>query len=576
MSALRLECTYEPPVGRGHGTMRLRLVNAGREPLRDHVLVLTSVVQLTPPTWSPTRLRERTSGHHELAPPLGAVLAPGAVWDLGPLACGHRPAHANDGPASAFVRLGDDSTRPVRVGVTARVTAPVAKADAPRPLQLASDGDAVGRAWAAMTLCERRVAPRQHAVLGPSGDPVSVEIVDGLGDESFELAADGDGVAVRAGSERAVRYALATVVRRRRAGADGAGSTTHSPRFAWRGLHVDLARQFVPAADVDDLIERAAWLRLDRLHLHLTDDEAWRLEIPTLPPLTKVGAWRGDGLPIPALLGSGAEAYGGWYDAATVGRWVGRAGELGVELIPEIDLPGHSFAALAALPMLRDSDDTSAATSVQHFVDNVIVPGVGTTRPFLDAVLGHVADVFPSPWIHVGGDEVADRAWSGSPAAQRYAAQRGVEGSEAIGAELMRDVIALVRSHGRRVGVWQEAADAGALHPGDGYVVAWKSAADARRLAAAGHDVVAAPAPEYYLDIAVSDDWSAPGTSWAGTSPLEVAAGLDVTAGWSDDERAGLLGAQMCLWTEHAPDRPAREALIEPRLTVIADSWWTS
>ena len=123
--------------------------------------------------------------------------------------------------------------------------------------------------------------------------------------------------------------------------------------------------------------------------------------------------------------------------------------------------------------------------------------------------------------------------------------------------------------------MWQEAAESGALRPGDGYVIGWRSTADCRALAAAGHTVVASPAERYYLDMAASPDWDAPGTAWAGhSSPADVEA-FDVTDGWTAVERSHLLGIQACAWTEHAPDRPSLERLLFPRLDAIAAAAWT-
>jgi len=137
-------------------------------------------------------------------------------------------------------------------------------------------------------------------------------------------------------------------------------------------------------------------------------------------------------------------------------------------------------------------------------------------------------------------------------------------------------IVRLVRATtGRQVGVWQEAAEGGALAPGDGYVIGWKSAADCRRLAAAGHDVVAAPAERYYLDMAASADWDAPGTAWAGHSSLADVEAFEVDRDWTASERAHLLGIQACAWTEHAPDRPSLERLLFPRLDAIAAASWT-
>ncbi|HEU4840462.1 MAG TPA: family 20 glycosylhydrolase, partial [Ilumatobacteraceae bacterium] len=325
--------------------------------------------------------------------------------------------------------------------------------------------------------------------------------------------------------------------------------------------------------DVEWLVDVAAWHGLNRLHLHLTDDEAWRFPVPGYERLTAVGAWRGHGLAVPALLGSGAAPYGGAYTREDIARWHDRADAAGIVIVPEVDLPGHCFAALAAVPALVDPDDTSGAVSVQHFVDNVLNPGIAATWPFLEAVFAAVADAFPSPWLHLGGDEVPRGAWSGSPAARCWSAQRGLDDGRSIGTAFLREVVALVRRvTGRRVGVWEEGA--GALGPGDGYVVGWTSAEAVQRLAAAGHDVVAAPASAYYLDMAASRAWYEPGTSWAGHTSLADVEAFDPAAGWSAVERERLLGVQACVWTEHVHDRPALERLLFPRLTAIADAAW--
>jgi hexosaminidase len=573
-ASLRLDAAYVP-ADDGAGRMRLRLVNSGRAPLAEFRLVLTSVVQLTPDPGAPARLVARTSGHHEIAPPAGFELAPGEVWDVGALVCGHRPDHANDGPASAFVILADGSTRPVHVGATGIADPIRVGASALPALRLDAGGDVAASAWASAAACERRLFPDDAAVLGETGSPVDAAVDLAWPADAFVIVPRAERFAVTAGSATALRMAFLALVRRQRAGEER--ESRHVPVHEWRGLHIDLARQFLPAVDVEWLIDLAAWQRLNRLHLHLTDDEAWRVPVAAYPALTEVGAWRGHGLPIPALLGSGADPSGGAYTVGDIRRWVRRAAELGVDVVPEIDLPGHCFAALAAVPDLRDPVDTSGAVSVQHFVDNVLVPGLPSTAPFLEAVFGELADLFPGPWVHLGGDEVPAGAWSGSPAAQQYARDRGLAGTDAIAAAFMTDVIGLVKTAtGRQVGVWQEAAECGALHPDDGYVVGWKSSADCRRLAAAGYQVVAAPAEVYYLDMASDAEWRSAGASWAGSTSVADIEDYDVTAGWTTTEKARLLGVQACLWTEHVPDRATLVHLVFPRLDAIAASAWTS
>jgi hexosaminidase len=569
-SSLRLDAVYLP-ADDGAGVYRLRLVNAGRSPLAGFRLAFTSVVVLTPVAGSGTELVASTSGYRELAPPSGFELGPGQVWDVGRFTCAYPSAHANDGPASAFMILADGSTLPVSIGGAA-VGEPVRVGrTAPPPLSLGAPSDVAARAWSSASGCERRLFPDDAVVLGDGGDSVTASVVETMEAEAFTI----DGLDVAAGSEAALRWAFLSLARGRRDSAESAGR--HAPVHAWRGLHIDLARQFVPAVDVEWLLDVAAWRRLNRLHLHLTDDEGWRIPISSYPALTEVGGWRGHGLAIPPLLGSGAEAYGGAYTVEDIARWVRHAAELGIELVPEVDLPGHSFAALATVPELRDPNDASGAVSVQYFIDNVLVPGLPATRPFLEAVFGEVADLFPGPWIHLGGDEVPAGAWAGSPVAQRYAGERGLDGSDAIASGFMADAIGLVKAvTGRQVGVWQEAAESGALRPDDGYVVGWRSSADCRRLAAAGYRIVAAPAEVYYLDMAADTDWRSPGASWAGSVSVADIEAYDVTAGWSDTEQANLLGIQACLWTEHVRDHATLHSLLIPRLDAIAAAAWTS
>jgi hexosaminidase len=546
--------------------MRLRLVNAGPTTVEEGFeLTFTTVVRVEPV--APAVLVRRTSGAHVVAPVGDVRLVPGATWEF-VATCGHRPGHANDGPESAYLRTAGGSIRPVRTGATALVR--VARAEAPtyRPV------NATG-AWTAVESRDRRLHPHDSPVLSRTGEhPVSLDIDSALGPDEHIVRSDGADLRVSAGSDTGLQRALTALVSGARSG-ELRRAGQHRPLHDWRGLHIDLARQFFPAADVAWLIDIAGWYGLNRLHLHLTDDEGWRVPVDGYPALTDVGARRGEGLPIPALLGSGSEPYGGAYERDEIAAWVTAAGEAGVVIVPEIDVPGHCFAALSAYPELADPDDASGAVSVQSFVDNVLNPGVPGTRPFVEAVFGSVADLFPSPWLHIGGDEVPHGAWRGSPAARQYAAERGLASSGEIASTFVRDLIDLVvATTGRRVGAWQEAADSGALRPDDGYVVGWRSAPDCQRLAAAGFHVVASPAEVYYLDMAADSDWHTPGMSWAGHSSVTDIEAFDVTAGWSAAERGNVLGIQACAWTEHARDRPTLERLLFPRLTAIAESAW--
>lgn len=573
--ALRLDATYVPGVA-DDGAMHLRLVNAGPIDLTNFRLAFTTVVPLTPPADAPTRLVTRISGYHEVATPPEFTLRAGGVWQLDPLSCGHRPGHANDGPASAFLIQADGLTRPVHVGATARADGPRIGRSAPPPLHLTDPTGVGAREWALAAACERRLHPHDSMVLAdlPTGTPVVVEMDASLPADSFRITVEEDGCVVAAAAAAPLTSAFLTLARERRAETDHLAAV-HTPIYEWRGLHIDLARQFIPAVDVEWLLDVAAWRGLNRLHLHLTDDEGWRVPITAYPALTDVGSWRGHGRVVPPLLGTAAAASGGFYTPQEIHSWVDRGTALGIELVPEIDVPGHSFAAIAAVPELTDPEDASATVSIQHFGANVLNPGMGATRPFLEAVFGELADLFPSPWLHLGGDEVPPGAWMGSPAAQRYAVAHGIEGTDAIAALFTREVVEIIAALGRRVGAWQDAAEVEGVRPGDGYVVAWRSQEDCRRLAATGHAVVAAPADVLYLDMAADRAWTTPGTSWAGHTSVDDIARFEATAGWSATERSNLLGIQACLWTEHVHDRATLAELLFPRLDAVAASAWS-
>jgi hexosaminidase len=470
-------------------------------------------------------------------------------------------------PAAIEGSLGRDGSESARVRSAAR---------------LASGSDDVGDVWRAVARAERRLHPDGPWALGVGDDTGAgawsvTTAAAAVPPGHYELNLDDDTaeVLVVASDAAGFRHGFVTIAQLLRDRSPTHVRIVDGPTYEWRGLHVDLARQFFPASTVERLIDLAAWRKLDRLHLHLTDDEAWRVPVEGYPELTTIGAWRGHGLPIPPLLGSAAAATGGSYTVDEISGWVGRARDLGVVIVPEVDLPGHCHAALTAVPSLRDPDDTTAAHSVQRFEDNSLCPGLPTTMPFVEAVFGSLAAMFDSPWLHIGGDEVAPGAWARSPVAAEFARTRGITGTSAIESAFMTDIIETVRRvTGRRVGAWQEVAEHGGMQQHDGYVVVWKSAADARILADAGYEVVVSAPDAYYLDMALDDDWTAPGASWAGTVGLDDVCAFEPDAGWSDAARRHLLGIQACVWTEHVRTAAIFDELVFPRLDAIAERAW--
>jgi hexosaminidase len=566
-------------------------------------LALTSIVQLTPTASSGAQLTRRLASYHELAPP--QALATGDVWTVPDLALSHVPNHANDGPVSAFLidpdgttsqvavepmrRAGGGDQRRQRVADHALGSPSTESNVVPYPVSLTvDDAHAAARtawfragpvsaraAWDAIAALDARLGGERLLAEGQAAVTASVD--QHLRVEEYELTIDDDTVTVVAAGASGFRHAFVTLAQWLRDGLPSRASVHDAPRYAFRGLHIDLARQWFEPEVVERLIDAAAWRKLSHLHLHLTDDEAWRMPVAEYPELAAIGGTRGHDLALPPMLGGGAESAGRAYTSEEIGRWVARADELGIVLVPEVDLPAHAHAALTARPGLRDPDDRSGAVSVQYYIDNVLVPGHPQTMAFVEAVVDAVNVLFPSsPMIHIGGDEVPHGAWRGSPIVAEFMDVHGLSNARDVEAAFHRDVVRVIRQRtGRRVAAWQEAAESGGIAPGDGHVIGWRTVEASRELAAKGYDVVVSPGQAYYLDMAVGDEWDTPGASWAGHTSLSHVCEFDPEAGWSESERSHLLGVQACLWTETVYDEQMMEEFLFPRLDAIAERGWT-
>ena len=324
------------------------------------------------------------------------------------------------------------------------------------------------------------------------------------------------------------------------------------PALAYRGVMLDVSRHYFELATIQRLIKLLAYLGCNYLHLHLSDDEGWRLEIEGYPKLTSIGAWRGYGLDLPPAWGSGHRRYGGYYSQADIRQMVAFGDDCGVSIIPEINLPAHARAAIIAMyPELSEASDGSRYQSIQGYTDNCLNPLLAQTWEFIETVCAQVAELFPAPYIHVGGDEIPEGVWLNSPAAA------GQDRAQILKYFYQR-LSTLIRRLGKRPAAWQEAApylgrEALAYH--------WQPNTPAP---AAGS--IFCQAPHYYLDSAY--DPESIGTSWAGFCSLE-----DIMR-FPPLDCHTYTGVQANLWSEHIVDESALRQQLLPRLVAIAHYGW--
>lgn len=410
-----------------------------------------------------------------------------------------------------------------------------------------------------------------------------------LGAEGYRLSVTGDGVSIEAASAAGLFYAAQTLrallpaSAYRRAPID-AGlwhiplvTIEDRPRFSWRGALLDVARHFLPKQDLLRFIDLIAMHKLNTLHLHLTDDQGWRIEIGRYPRLTEVGAWRRES-PIGDRRNGRFDGrpHGGYYTQDDIREIVAYAAARHVTVVPEIDVPGHAGAMIAAYPYLGNTDtpgypDQPEVDTRWGILDNVL-NAEESTLEFLRDVFDEVMDLFPARYICVGGDECPTGPWEASPRARARMAELGLADADAIRHWYVARLAEHLAARGRTLYGWDEICD-GDLPPG-AVVASWRGTAGAITAAQRGHDVVLCPNDQVYLDYRQSDDPGEPIPIGTISSLVHVYAFEPVPPELTEAESRRVLGAQCNIWTEHIDSPRAIDYMAFPRLAAFADTVW--
>ena len=351
-----------------------------------------------------------------------------------------------------------------------------------------------------------------------------------------------------------------------------------APRFPWRGAHLDVARHFMPKEFIEKYIDLLALHKLNVFHWHLTDDQGWRLEIRKYPRLTSVGAWRAE-----TIVGwqnrdstknvHDKTPHGGFYTQDDAREVVAYAAARHVTVVPEIEMPGHARAAIAAYPELGVTGEPIAVWT-DWGVTPYILNADSSTVAFMQDVLGEVLSIFPSRFIHVGGDEAAKDLWRASPRIQARIRQLGLRDEHELQSWFIRQMDAFLTARGRRLVGWDEILEGG-LAPG-ATVMSWRGMQGGVAAARAGHDVVMAPLDYTYFNLYETEDRSREPLAYPGYLPLDSAYAFEpVPPGLDSAQVRHVLGAQAQLWTEYIPDPKRAEYMAFPRLAALAEVVWT-
>lgn len=421
------------------------------------------------------------------------------------------------------------------------------------------------------------VAEESTASINAGNIVVHISSDAGLGAEGYRLDVEPTVVRISATTDAGAFYGMQTLRQLIATESDLSSNTSavqwtipclrieDQPRFHWRGLMLDVSRHFFTVEEIERFLDLMALYKFNTFHWHLTDDQGWRIEIKQYPKLTEVGAWRDDG--------HGGK-YGGFYTQEQIRSVVAYAAARHITIVPEIEMPGHCQAALAAYPELSCTGGPFAVGARWGIYQDVYCAGKEQTFKFLQNVLTEVMDLFPGSIIHIGGDECPKDRWKACPDCQARIKSEGLKDEHELQSYFIKRIDAFVATKGRRIIGWDEILEGG-LAPGAA-VMSWHGTAGAMAAATANHDVVLSPTSNCYFDYPQSRPSNV--TKAAGNYlPIEKVYSFNpMPAQLSAEYAAHVLGAQGNLWTEHIENAQRLDYMAFPRACALAEVVWSS
>lgn len=412
---------------------------------------------------------------------------------------------------------------------------------------------------------------------------VNVTVDSLLPREAYELTITENSIEIKGGSAQAVFYAFQTLRQMMPAAiekGEACGQISlpcvtikDEPRFAYRGLMLDVCRHLFSVEEVKTYIDMLALHKMNRFHWHLTDDQGWRIEIKKYPKLTEVGGMRKE-----TLIGRSGDKYdgqpyGGFFTQEEIAEVVKYAADRYITVVPEIELPGHASAALAAYPELGCTGGPYEVVKEWGVFEDVFCGGNEKTFRFLEDVFDEVLSLFPSEYIHIGGDECPRTAWEKCPKCQKRIRQEGLHNEHELQSYFVHRMEKYLNDRGRKLIGWDEILEGGVSQTAT--VMSWRGTKGGIEAAKKGNQVIMAPNTYVYLDYYQSLDTENEPFAIGGYLPVERVYSLEPTEGLSPEEAEMVVGVQGNLWTEYIPVFSQVQYMVLPRMAAVAETGWT-
>ncbi len=386
---------------------------------------------------------------------------------------------------------------------------------------------------------------------------------DSLGHEGYKLTVNGSNIVITAASGAGLFYGVQTLRQLMPPGFDREGSkfsklkipavtVLDQPRFRWRGMNFDCCRHFMTKDFVKRYIDLLAYHKMNIFHWHLTEDQGWRIEIKKYPKLTQIGAWRNE---------ADGSVYGGFYSQEDIKEVVAYAAERFVNVVPEIEMPGHSTAALAAYPQLSCTGGPFEVATTWGVFKDIYCAGNDSTFTFMQHVLDEVIELFPFQYIHIGGDEAPKERWQKCPKCQKRIKAEKLKNEEELQRYFISRIARYLETKGRRIIGWDEILEGGI--PDLATVQSWRGFEGAQTAALAGVDAIVSPTSHCYFDYPVE------------SVDLEKVYSFEpIPSGLSTEQTRHIIGGECNMWSEHAPQEVV-DAKMFPRTLAMAEVLWS-